>query len=479
MHDQDIARHLRALSNPDPQTRDRATRVLVALGAPAVPALIETLNAEGFLARIRAAKILGEIGDARAARPLIEALRLLGHADPDTGRAFAGGLARLVEQNPVPEMRAALSLLDSDFLPFNESAERIRTALARLAQPEVAPPSPDEQARRLAGQLRQTLPFGRGETVRALVALGAPAVSPLVEALRWSPSEDVRERAAEALCAIGDVRAVAPLLAALKDEMEETTRGKMARRLQSMVLPKDAGADPNLTRPLLAALTAEAGDVRHLAFHLLVAAGPPAAPALFAVLDSRSHAQTKTRREAVLILGHIGIAESAPALRAACTDPSPLVSQPAVAALGRLNAARLSDTALLIQALRDESAWVRSHAAAALGALAEDAASLELRRALSPLRRLAARSLLGPNEVRDACQKAMRQIEAATGALKSVPLPAAAPPPDPATLPLPAASPAPEAGALPVPAAAPAPGDAAPAAGWWPRVKQALSGRRR
>ncbi len=54
----------------------------------------------------------------------------------------------------------------------------------------------------------------RSAAVKALVEIGAPAVRPLIVALKEG-REDVRWRVAEALGAIGDVRAVEPLIAAL------------------------------------------------------------------------------------------------------------------------------------------------------------------------------------------------------------------------------------------------------------------------
>jgi hypothetical protein len=51
----------------------------------------------------------------------------------------------------------------------------------------------------------------------ALVKIGAPAVEPLIAALK-DENSDVRQAAAKALGKIGDPRAVEPLIAALKDK---------------------------------------------------------------------------------------------------------------------------------------------------------------------------------------------------------------------------------------------------------------------
>ncbi len=57
----------------------------------------------------------------------------------------------------------------------------------------------------------------RDKAVEALSMLGAPAVEPLIVALK-DKKRTVRTSAAEALGQIGDARAVEPLSAALKDQ---------------------------------------------------------------------------------------------------------------------------------------------------------------------------------------------------------------------------------------------------------------------
>ena len=476
MHEnQEIARHIHELRWPETDARDRATKALLAIGAPAVPDLIETLSGTSFLARIRAAKILGEIGDARAAGPLTETLRRTGFQDKDTGWAVADALARLAEQNPVPELRHALLFLESNLTHFGGAAARLHAALAPL--PEVISPTPEQEVRRLIESLPSPFNHRRDRVVRELIELDAPAVTPLIGTLRWSPLPAAREVAAEALCVIGDARAVEPLLAALKDEMDATTRATIARRLQGMAGKKDIAADARFTRPLIAALTAEAGDVRRLASEMLAAAGPPAAPALVAALgDVNGH----RRRAAALILGRIAAPDAAEGLRAACADEYPLVRSAAVAALGCLGQVCVADIAVLIQAIDDDSTWVRRHAAEALAALADRAPVPDLRAALPTLRRRA-RFLFASDELRDACHSAIEKIEAATEVIKDLPLPTiAAPPSSVEGLPLPAAAPPsrPDTG-LPIPAVA-APELSAPRrrrfAAWWQRLRRVFRG---
>jgi hypothetical protein len=66
---------VQALGDPDNPEHIRAAEELVNLGPTALPALVQALHPDGqWLTAYRAAEVLGEIGDRRAAQPLIEAL---------------------------------------------------------------------------------------------------------------------------------------------------------------------------------------------------------------------------------------------------------------------------------------------------------------------------------------------------------------------------------------------------------------------
>ncbi len=66
---------VQSLGDPDSPAHIHAPEELVSLGAAALPALFNALNPDGpWLIAYRAAEILGEIGDRRAAQPLIDAL---------------------------------------------------------------------------------------------------------------------------------------------------------------------------------------------------------------------------------------------------------------------------------------------------------------------------------------------------------------------------------------------------------------------
>lgn len=185
------------------------------------------------------------------------------------------------------------------------------------------------EIKRRIEKLREVDADGRSEAIRAVAAMGAPAVPPLIEALN-DDEWHVRQRAVETLGEIGDPRAVAPLLAMLKDT------------------------------------------------------------------------EWYVRRAAIQALDDLG------------------AGRPAVLPL--------------IEALKDEEARVRRRAAEALGEMATRQPFPEMRAALPPLRRL---SRARPPEgaiFRDALQR----IEAATDALKHLPLPAEPPAPAVECLPIPA-----------------------------------------
>lgn len=71
-----IAVLIAALGDTTHPLHHQATNDLVAIGASAVPALNDSLNPQRpWLTAYRAAEVLGQIGDGRAAGPLLEALR--------------------------------------------------------------------------------------------------------------------------------------------------------------------------------------------------------------------------------------------------------------------------------------------------------------------------------------------------------------------------------------------------------------------
>jgi HEAT repeat protein len=134
--------------------------------------------------REKAAKALGEIGDAQAVEPLITALK---DSDKDVRRAAVEALGQSGDARAVDPLGAALQDSDTDVR---------RAAAAALGQ---------------SGDAR--------------------AVDPLGAALKDNDT-DVRRAAAEALGGSGDARAVDPLIAALKDgavDVQQAVAGALAQ----------------------------------------------------------------------------------------------------------------------------------------------------------------------------------------------------------------------------------------------------------
>jgi HEAT repeat protein len=175
-----------ALEHGDNVTRRHCADALVAIGAPAVPAITGRLSSYGPPARRSAVALLGEIGDPGA----VPALARVAAADAEwTVRAEAvGALAR--------------------FLPATEAAERA-----------IAEPLPGDAD-----------PFVRRKAAEALAAGTAPEGAAALRRALDDAVGDVREAAARSLARRRDASAVEPLVAALERESEAPRGDAEARR---------------------------------------------------------------------------------------------------------------------------------------------------------------------------------------------------------------------------------------------------------
>jgi HEAT repeat protein len=170
------------------------------IGADAMPSLIAALKDRHQDARDAAAQALVQVG-APAVEPLIGALS----DGAKTVRSTASWAL-----GEIGDVRAVEPLIASLADRVEDVRVAARRALGRIGAPAVEP---------LIAALRDShdwevyiCEMGTG----ALVEIGAPAVEPLIAALK---DEDVLVRwtAAEALGKIGDERALAPLVSALAD----------------------------------------------------------------------------------------------------------------------------------------------------------------------------------------------------------------------------------------------------------------------
>jgi hypothetical protein len=130
-----------ALGDPGHPLHARAVDDLTALGEPAVPALIEALRThEPWLLAYRATEALGQIGDGRAAGPLVEALR---HPNSNVRWGAIRALATVGDARALLELRR-VARTDRSKTSWGESVGdtarvvleqmQSRTLLARVAE---------------------------------------------------------------------------------------------------------------------------------------------------------------------------------------------------------------------------------------------------------------------------------------------------------------------------------------------------------
>jgi HEAT repeat protein len=214
-----------ALKDEVERVRKAAAETLVKIGAPAVEPLIAAWrDSSNWHVRQAAVGALGQIGDARAVKPLIGALK---NRDEYMRKAAAWALGQIGDPRAVEPLIAALK----------DEVEWVRKAaawaLVKIGAPAVEPliaalKDGDKGVRRAAAEVLDELKWQPGcdeagayywTTKRQwneCVKIGAPAVEPLSAALKdWDA--DVRRAAAWALGQIGDARAVEPLSVALRD----------------------------------------------------------------------------------------------------------------------------------------------------------------------------------------------------------------------------------------------------------------------
>lgn len=191
-----------------------------------------------------------------------------------------------------------------------------------------------------------------------LVSIGAPAVEPLITALRDEDSH-VRWRAARALGEIADGRAVEPLLAALQDE-DSDMRLHVTEALGAI-------GDARAVAPLIIALRDEDSDLQWYAAEALGAIGDArAVEPLIMVLRDQGYDMRWSAAEALGAIGDVRAVE--PLLSAlrhgALRHEDNYMDSLVEVALRKIGASAVDP---LITALRDEISRVRSVAAAILG----------------------------------------------------------------------------------------------------------------
>jgi HEAT repeat protein len=314
-----------ALKDSDGAARKGASEALVQMGAPAVDSLVAALRDPAL--RTVASSTLGQIGDMRAVGPLIATLR---EDDNDQVRRAAAETLDLLAWSPDGGEGGAAYW----------AAKGQWQKCVEIGRPAVEP---------LIGALKHHDSLVRQVAARGLGQIGdLRAVEPLIDALRGR--EDVRAVAAEALGRIDDVRAVEPLLAALKDGVAGV-RAAAARALGRL-------GDVRAVERLIAALKDHESIVRGAAAEALGEIGDVrAVEPLMGCLKGRED----VRVAAAVALGVIGDARAVEPLIATLRDWR--VTVPAAEALARIGAPA---AAPLVATLNDRSDAVRDVAVEAL-----------------------------------------------------------------------------------------------------------------
>jgi HEAT repeat protein len=284
----------------------RDPSMALAVGRRTVSPLIERLRLGHVEVRQRAAEVLGQLGDARAVEPLIEALRL--DADASVRAAAARSLGLL------KALAAKATLLEALNDPDPDVGGAAAQALAELGEK-------GETTDALLAALRDSDPGKRADTAQALADLGdRRALEPLLELALLDPDELVRDRTIEAIKARWADQAVDRLIT----RMREAPRGSVWSRMLG-------GGKPRNERDQLLRLRQRAAEaLGHL--------GQPRA--LDAMIEALKDVDRMVRRAAAVGLGKLGNVRALDSLVLALRDKERDVRSEAALALGMLGKAR-------------------------------------------------------------------------------------------------------------------------------------------
>ena len=306
--------------------RVKAIAALVTIGEPAVKPLLKALENDHSLIRAGAVESLGEIGDSRAIEPLVKAL-----ADENLAvRSSAAGVLESSGWQPSNSVEEAHYLL----------AKSDWENLVALGKPAVAP---------LIKALEDEDRNVRYETARALGELkDKGAVEPLIKALNEDESRHTREEAARSLGKLSDARAIEPLIKALGDK-EWLVSHDVAKALVTFGVL--------IVEPLIQELANENQQVREqAAFALGELDDPRAVEPLITLLTDEHY---RTRRAAARSLGELGDIKAVEPLINALTDENKGVQTSAARALGHLGDIRAIEP-LIIASNNSDHAFRRA-----------------------------------------------------------------------------------------------------------------------
>ena len=267
------------LGNDDESVRREITRACAAIGEPATDSLIRALSRDNPLVRQGAAEILGEMQVKAAVAPLIETLK---DREPAVRREAASALRMLGSADATDPL---VGLLGDE------------SGYVRIAAAEALCSLGDRAIDPLVKALAHERPEIRQRAGLALASIGMPAVEPLIAALRH---EDplIRQGSAIVLGRIADPRSIPGLIVILGDK-ERRVRQEGVRALAALGYPAitplvAAFREGNTvvlncsmealwliggpsTRPLVELLSDQSSEVRRRTALLLGEIGDPAA----------------------------------------------------------------------------------------------------------------------------------------------------------------------------------------------------------
>jgi len=324
----------------DTRNWNKASAELIKIGQPAVDTLIATMRNPdaGRWASGRAAVTLGSIKSEKAFQALITAVKdknlhinvrqaaIAGLGNSGDTRAV-GPILECLADIPFPHNRTAVRSLGK-----LKSERAVGLLISLLTNPslwlrgdvawslgEIRSPIATGHLVKLLYETQNNV---RDEAANALVKIGEPAVSPLLNTTTDS-SSDIRMRSVSILGRIGSDKAIQPLISALRDP-DWMVRDEAAVKL--------TGFDPDkTTKPLIDLLQDDTGYVREQAAWVLgeLKADKAAEALITAMADPASGWM------AAVALGKIQSPEALPPLMEALNNKNPKTRQAAVWALER------------------------------------------------------------------------------------------------------------------------------------------------
>jgi HEAT repeat protein len=225
---------------------EEAMIALTKIGKLSVQQLINALQNEDMSIRAHAAEALGIIGDRSAVEPLIRTLKdkeyfVCGYA--------AWALAEIGDERMFEPLRTIWKELEDKDIREDEIHIKIAFGLAKMADVRALSLLANQSSSELNGTYAR----------EALRKIGKPAVQTLIKVAKdKNKDRDIRNNAVTALGDIGDLRAVEPLIALLKE-------GDLSV-WEALV---DIG-DQSVIKPCIELLTDEDPNIRYQANHVLL-----------------------------------------------------------------------------------------------------------------------------------------------------------------------------------------------------------------